>query len=310
MRQTLKPRCNFVAVLGSILLLTCICSPALAQQVPTPADLQQMYDGKQYKICLQQIARALALKGDAARGYDRYKLLLLRGECLMRLYDRPTSLTAFVAAQASPDTTTALTARANVVLLQKTSGWDYVPPGGTSIDISEPESRKKAMAALFAVAFKDAHDDMQTAISSPSLTPSFDVLPKLKDMTALEMTATGQDTEIRPVLMTLGEHVRGLIDNALNDVQGQITAIQNKANDPVMVAAGGPWWVAGARRGLETPDRQALRQVGVTLTQIYNAAMQGRTTSEALKGKTDLWEALVKRSSDLVSQANQVLDAE
>jgi len=129
-------------------------------------------------------------------------------------------------------------------------------------------------------------------------------------MTALEMTGTGQDTEIRPVMMTLGEHARGLIDNALNDVQGQINAIKNKANDPVMVAAGGPWWVAGARRGLETPDRQALRQISVTVTQIYNAALHGRTTAEALNGKVDLWEALVKRSSDLSAQANEVMDAE
>src|SRR5262249_22765612 len=151
--------------------------------------------------------------------------------------------------------------------------FNYTPPGGTTIDIVNPESRKKAMAALFAVQFKEAHDDMQNAISSPSLTPSFDVLPRLKDMTALEMTGTGQDTEIRPVLVTLGEHARGLIDNALNDVEGQISAIRNKANDPVLVAAGGPWWVAGARRGLETPDRQALRQIGVTVTQIYNAAL-------------------------------------
>ena len=48
--------------------------------LPTSAELQQMNDAGQYRICLQQIARVLALHGDPAGPYDRNALLLLRGD--------------------------------------------------------------------------------------------------------------------------------------------------------------------------------------------------------------------------------------
>ena len=57
---------------------------------PSPNDLQDMYNARQYRTCAQQVARALNVKTPAAAGlaYDRGQLLSLRGDCLLNLGDR------------------------------------------------------------------------------------------------------------------------------------------------------------------------------------------------------------------------------
>ena len=75
------------------LFLLAISSTALAAgQLATDAELQQMFDKGDYRACLQQTARVLGLKGEAANNYDPYTMQMRRGECLLSLGDSPTAL--------------------------------------------------------------------------------------------------------------------------------------------------------------------------------------------------------------------------
>lgn len=304
---------HLCVLISVILMCASTRAPAAALPMPTMNDLQQMYDAGQYHTCLQQIARVLPGSDRPNSGFDRLQLMLLRGECLMRLGARAAAYRAFVAAQASPEAKTALTARANVVLLEASNQFSYKPPGGgQAIDIQDPVSRRKAMAALFDANLQRNRPQIDTAAQAPSLGPIIDVLPKLKDLAALEVTATGGDKEIRPALSAIGRRARDLIEGALQQVDAQVAQVQQRANQPVMTPAtpGSAWWVTAGRQGLDTNDRRQLQDAINSADSIYNATVQGRVTAEALGGKVDLWTALVDRARDVGTHARGVLNAE
>ncbi len=124
--------------------------------LPTPGDFGEMFKAGQYRTCLQQIGRVLQLAGDAAKPYDKYALLLLRGDCLLQLNDKPTALVAYAQAEKSPDTTQAAEARAMTLLLRRSNGLSFTPPGGGAMNILDPANRKKGMMLLFEDGLKGA----------------------------------------------------------------------------------------------------------------------------------------------------------
>ena len=77
---------RFNVVLAGVLVL---CGSALAQAPPQPTmdDLRKMYQAKEYKLCLQQIARVMRAAQNPASGWDKYALMLMRGDCLLGLSD-------------------------------------------------------------------------------------------------------------------------------------------------------------------------------------------------------------------------------
>lgn len=310
-------RSHHAACLGVLIGVTLIRASVLAvaagTPMPTAGELQQMYDAGQYHTCLQQIARALPASDRPNSGYDRFQLLLLRGECLMRLAARPQAYQAFRGAQDSPDTKTALTARANVLVIDASGGFLYQPPGGgQAIDIQDPANRRKAMAALFDANSQKYRPQIDAATQASSLAPIIDVLPQLKDLVALEMTASGNDAEIRPALGAIGQRARDLIAGALQQVDAQVAQVQQRASEPIMgqITPGSPWWTAAGRRGLDTNDREQLQDAIRSADAIYNATLQGRFTAQALGGKAGPWDALVNRARDAGNRARGVLDAE
>ncbi|HEY2586274.1 MAG TPA: hypothetical protein VGI81_10970 [Tepidisphaeraceae bacterium] len=301
-------------VLIGVILVCASVRASAAPPMPTMGDLQQMYDAGQFHTCLQQIARVLPGSDRPNSGFDRLQLMLLRGECLMRLGARAEAYRAFTAAQASPEAKTALTARANVVLIEASDQFRYRPPGGggQTIDIQDPANRRKAMGALFDAQLGKYRPQIDKAAQAPSLGPIIDVLPKLKDLAALEMTATGNDRELRPSLMAIGQRARDLIGGALQQVEAQVAQVQQRASQPVMtpVTGGSQWWVTAGRQGLDSNDRAQLEDAINSADSIHNATQQGLVTSEALGGKVDLWTALVDRARDVGNHARDVLNAE
>lgn len=77
---------------------------------------------------LRSVARLLALKGDAAAGYDRYDLLNLRGEAYLRNRAIPMAADAFAQAQkATQDADKQAAARAMELLVRRSKQTGYVP---------------------------------------------------------------------------------------------------------------------------------------------------------------------------------------
>jgi hypothetical protein len=268
-----------------------------------------MFDAKQYNLCLQQIARVTRSKSPAATGNDPDQLQLLRGECYIQLGDRVHALKGFGAAQAASDPKTALMARANFLLLQKTPGWQFATDAG-SIDIVNPESRRKAMSALFAVERKKADPAIQRAKNAETIEPILAVVPTLKDLAALELTATGDDKEIYPVFSGVGGHARDLIAAALPPLEAQISTIEHRSNESVTMVQTGGWWVNAGRRGLDTPDRAALEQLVGHAETTRDITHQGLMIAKSLKGNIDQWQELANSADNVVTHARNVLDAE
>ena len=63
--------------------------------LPTRTEMREAFDAGDYPRTLQQVARALAVKGDAARDYDRYDLLILKAEAHLRLKNTAAAAAAF-----------------------------------------------------------------------------------------------------------------------------------------------------------------------------------------------------------------------
>jgi hypothetical protein len=294
----------------AILLCVCQFASAQAQPVPTPQELQQMFDAKQYHTCLQQIARVLRVKGDAASAYDPDQLQLLRGECFIRLGDRAQAIRAFTTAQKSANHSMALTARANLLIVQASPAFKYDAGSGT-IDIAEPQSRKQAMLALFSRELQKADPAIRAAQNAQSLAPIIAVVPKLKDLTALEMTATGEDKQIFPAFAQVGARARDLVGGALQALDSQIATIEHRANEPISSSVNGSaWWVTVGHRGLDSPDRAALDEAYTGAQQIYDVSLHGQMTAEALNGNVDRWKELVSFASQVLTHARNVADLE
>ena len=81
------PLC-FVAATLSAMFGAAPAPPAqrnAADKAPTVSDIRDALDEGEHPRALQLASRALAAKGEAAKGYDRYELLVLKGETQLRM---------------------------------------------------------------------------------------------------------------------------------------------------------------------------------------------------------------------------------
>jgi hypothetical protein len=322
-RRTTHPIDLLVPMAAMVVLLAFAPRPRAENddgRLPTAAELRQMRDAGQYHICLQQIGRVLRLGGGAGKGYDRYDLLLLRGDCLLHLEDPATAKLAYAAAAQSPVAEQARAGRATALLIQRSTKMTYVPKTGNDtgdgINIASAENRTKAMAALLRDELRASEGDINRATAAENLVPIQQVLPKLADLYAVERTATGGDTSTRPILKAVGERARTLIDQELGLQEQATAAIQERANQhvaapAVAVAGGGAWWWGGdVRRGLYTDDRRELRDLIDYLLRIEETVKLGRQIAVSFDGDTKPWDPLIERASKVVQHAQDVLEAE
>src|SRR4051794_34839746 len=75
-----------LTILVSIVLLsiTAFAQPQ-TEPLPTMQELQQLRDQKQWQPLLQKLGRVTQLKGNAGQSYDRYELLMMKGEAHLQL---------------------------------------------------------------------------------------------------------------------------------------------------------------------------------------------------------------------------------
>jgi hypothetical protein len=302
------------------LLLLLVSSPAWAANptIPTELDLQQMFDKKDYRACLQQSARVLNLTGEAAKAYDRFNLQMRRGECLLNLNDPQTALSAYNAALAAADTPLrAETARAHVALIKGSRNVNFVPAGGgTAISIIPLDSRKAAMAALCKERLAAAEQEYKAAVSSTSLTPIMNFFPKIQDMHALEITSGGSDEKTQPILLAMGERARELINQELRNLASTIDTVQSRANQMVVsgnstvTVNGEPWWLADTRIGLSPEDRDGLRGSLNYINQIITVSEQARQAAQSFGRDGKIWDQVIADGQEVLRRAQNVLNAE
>ncbi|MEZ0268089.1 MAG: hypothetical protein ACAI43_25475 [Phycisphaerae bacterium] len=288
-----------------IVLAALLCAAPSLAAPPTPAQIQEKYAAADYRGALAGIAQALALKPGSDEGYDRYALLMLKGECLVQLGSQSLAADAFEDAREATDHLgRAAAAKANEIVLRKALAFKYVPKTGTdknAIDIKPADGRLRAMNALRADLLAQNKVQIGTAAQAGNLEPLLKLMPVLRQIATLEIGATGDLVQSRPMLVELGTHARTLIVAELRRCRMEVEAMNGAANEV---------WVNDdqvGRRGLYTKERRELAGTGDYVRRIEETAREGRRIARLLGGAADAWEQIVADSGDLVTRIDIIL---
>src|SRR5687767_4551106 len=195
-----------------------------ARELPTTADLRTMLEGKQYKLVMREVARAMSVKrNDAAIAYDRGELLLIRGEAQLGLRAEPGAAKSFRdAVEAAGSEPVRQAARSLGLLLDRADGLTYTPKTGDAaarrgIDIVA--DRKAALAALLADELAAAQSRVASATKSAErVADVLEVAKSLEPLAALEQTTAGASPRTDELRTELASRVDGLLDKALGDM--------------------------------------------------------------------------------------------
>ncbi|QOV91711.1 hypothetical protein [Humisphaera borealis] len=295
-----------------LLCLTATTRAAEPARLATMDELRQMYDAGSFQVCLQQISRVSRLTGDAAKPYDKWALLLLKADCLLRMEDTSEALRTYRAAESSPVAKQAAEARATEFLIKKSQNLAYKPKTVQTpepLAITVPQSRKKALVALLDDELAADRAKINQALEAKTLTPMFDIVPDLLTLWAVEVTGTGQESKTGPILTGLGERARTLIDRDLQVRREQLDGIRQKANQ-IVENRGNFWWQDGTtRRGLYTPDRKELRDLMTYLQKVEEVGVLAQKYAWQLGRDGKKWDAVITECLVIIADAEKVMEA-
>jgi hypothetical protein len=257
-----------------------------AGKLPTQEEIHQLFDQNQQAQVLQKIAQVLALKGEAAKPYDRHDLLWLKAEAHLRLKAYDAAERAFVAAGwETDDPKLAALDLATSVLVRRSRAGQYQSTAKVNgkipdtVSVIGQESRKLALQALF-------RDEL--AVDGPKITAVRDVLtldpicqvaPLVTNLKVLEMGATGgSDDETRGLISELAKHAQDMMGDTVHDLIKREAVIVNRAHE--MVEYYVPTGPAGhtynqvrtRERGYDVNDRKELDEIRATCNKIAPAA--------------------------------------
>ena len=295
------------AALGMLLLaVTAALAPRSAAAAPAMAEVRDAYQAGKYRETLKMIAECLAVKGAKAEGYDRYELLVLKGESLVRLKSPPHAAHAFEDAQAATDDPSKrAAAMAAELVLRRSPSLKYVPKTGserTPLSVVEPDSRAKAMTALRADLLTPLKSKIDRALASDQLTPTMNLLSPLREVAVLEPGATGGVEQTKPVLTALGTHARELIVHELKSQHEHVEQLNAAGNDIVLVDD------FISRRGLHTDERRELAGTADYLRRIEDVSREGRRIAQLLGGDVEAWDSILNDAGDLVIRIESILN--
>jgi hypothetical protein len=237
-----------------------------------------------YNGVLHDLAHVLTLGGKAGEGYDKYELLVLRGETNLRLKQGPAAAVAFKQAAAqTKDVQKAAIAMATDLLILRSPQFQYVPrkvEGGRHkepIGIVDAKTRKQAIAALY----EDERDAAagalaqgKKAVSLPQIASAVKAI-QAHNLVALDRAAHENVDDVKEATGDLRARTRELILGALEQMSKQESEIANSADKMIRIPAaraGEPDTVQ--RRGLQGSDHQNLRALVQGCQQISQASVE------------------------------------
>lgn len=224
------------------LVALAVVGPSLAfAQAPSTEEVHRLIDEKNYSQALQKITAGLALKGQAAKYVNRYELLMLKGECHLRARAFSAALEAFTAAAKDPAAAPndRAIAAAHALLIRQSKGPAYTPKpladktGGARpapIDILDPESRKRAFAAMLAEELAANEEKLAAARAAKALGPVAVLFKPLATMEGLELAATGDAVRVRAIEGDLADRAKRNIADALRTLSKRVGEIDKDAN--------------------------------------------------------------------------------
>lgn len=276
----------------------------------TFAAAQADFDKGDYRGCLGKISKLLTTGAYKSDSPERYDLLMLRGESLLRLKQRQGAQAAFEAAtkmmRKQEDVQRAAAATALVVMVKaSTPALTYQQKkGGDAVDIIEPISRQKAMGRLMEDLRAKVRPDFQKAINDDSLVPTHNLLRPAWELYSVEMAATGDTALTSEKLQELGAHARKLIAAELTALNRRLDQLEDLAGEPV----GGDYGYGGGVRGLRTEERNELERSAKDLVQVEETIQNGRRIARLFGRSGENWDALLAECSVARDSAQRAYD--
>jgi hypothetical protein len=303
----------------------------LDASLPTQDDIRKAFEAKQYAKVIADVGRVLPVRRETAVGYDRYELLMLKGESHLQLKQAKSAGDAFTAAaKETRDEIKAATARATQRMLRESKGLtaqrrhsasasstgggaSATAAGPASVDLLDREKREDALRLTYDNLRDAAEPKVKEATRSRTLPPILDALTALSDIRDLELAATGGDSSTASARQELGERARSLMSKELDRTEGDIKLMFESANNVVttrttavtsITTGAGYDQTKVYRRGLSAKDRTDLKAAMKTCQQIM-AAAETITRQSALDSKAA--DELVGRAKKIGQAADRAL---
>jgi hypothetical protein len=293
-------------------------SKVAGEGAPSADEIKNLMEAGSYREALQKLSRALAMKGDAAKLYDRHELLRMKAEAHLNIKDTSSAASAFAAAakEASDDAARAED-KASELVVKRSKNLAFTPRPAKKgekadpIDITTPEKRKAAYAALLEEEKTAAAPALKAAKGSKTLPPIVDALKRVGDLRMLELAATGSDSDASKLVEDLAGQAHKLMDEGVQDMAELVKDIDAAANEvqpvrtPVQNVGGRAVAYSNyKKRGLMTRDSQDLKRVIADLKKLVPTA---RELAAALGEQGKQFEKVADDGEAVGNQAHKVL---
>jgi hypothetical protein len=284
-----------------IFAFVAIMAAGAVAQTASIDDARSDYAKGDYRAALAKVDKMLAYSAADLPPDEKYQVLMLRAECQLQLKDRTGAVATFKsAAKSAGDVNQLAQAKANALIIERSTMGRYTPRTGSSkdaVDIVPMESRKQAMALLQADLWSQQKSQVNAALTATTLPPIEKVFTPLSDIFFLETAATGQATETGKVMRELGQQTYRLIQTDVTKHSRRVEQLALAANS----SAGGDW--GGIRRGLHSPERDELKAAVPYLTKLRERATEYRGIARKLGGDEQKWDHLVLDINDTLAAA-------
>jgi hypothetical protein len=248
----------------------------------TQGEIRALLEQKKYDKVVPAVNAALAVKGAKAADYDRYVLLMLKGDAQLGLAQFKSARDAFAAAgDATKDESKAATARATIRLLievkgpsadQKLSMRGAKPRDPALLDVDKRDEALKSLRDEIRVIAKRRLDAAKTAKTIP---PIMDALDSLALKYDLELATGGKGEDDRAAFTELSGVARDRMRKELDRMRDVVSKIVEQATE--IVGTSGPQQTP-IYRGISDPERTDLATMADTNARIV------RTTALLARG--------------------------
>ena len=313
-----------VAFACVVFVISGLAHGQVAEPLPSMQELQQLQTDKQWQPLLQKLQRVLSLRGDAAANYDRYALLMMKGEAHAQLKQPAPATSAFAdaAKEAQADKNRAAVASSTALLIKRSQSFVYKrkspstqPTDPKEIDVLDPAKRKDGFVALAADELAALQPKVKSATTANNLKPVVELMKSMSDLRNAELAAEGNTTKSDSLLPPLAAHSKELSAKYVADQKRIVDNIEHTANQTIDVGPDRRGAYQGRslerkfkKRGLMSNDQTALKNAIQACTEI---ALGDKEMADAFGA--DLGKPLLDVAADakgVADKADVVLKAD
>jgi hypothetical protein len=272
------------------------------------------FDAGRFRQSLVKVNQALETPASKTNAVVRQELLALRGESLLRLKDFRPAAGAFRSAakeaEGLEDPKPHATSTATALLIESAKGGTYRPTATAAapVDIVDPASRGRAMAALLEdslAAARPVADRIAAATSLPEIEAA---VPKLRDLAYLERAVSGGVPKAGPLATRAASHMWEVTRGVLGNLSSAVTRLNDSAEKPVIIEGKRRERDILAPRGLNTIEQQELKRVADDLLKVEQAMASGRSLAVAAGAPTKTWDGLREECAAVKDRVQRLWD--